>query len=344
MTQETPRSPLIEQVEKFKAGQSRREVSELRRLVDAYQVVYTRTQDEVEAFLLKLEKQAEAGEAITPNQVRKMARYRQLLEEIEDQVNRYSQYTGIELNASARLAIGEGQRDALKLVELAANGQLTTAELRALNPEVIEQLVGFLAKDGALWKNLDGLGAWTSDQVGQAILEGIGLGQNPRTIAQAITKSLGMGLTQSLQMMRTVQLWSYREANRASYGANSDVVTGWVWLAELDEKTCASCIAMHGTEHPLDEPLNDHHNGRCTMVPMTVLSGNPVEQTGEAWFTGQSEKMQKDILGGSMWDAWKEGKFTLADIPGTYQDEVYGEMRAAKTLKELLGEPTAPAR
>lgn len=330
----TEQSPLIAQVEKFKAGQAKREAAELTRLVDAYRVVYDRTQAEVDALLAKIALQPGA----TPGQVQRMSRYKQLLEEIEQEVQRYSAYVNVELHTVSRAAITQGERDARVLAELATDGQVTFAELRALNPEVITQLTGFLDPKGELWKKLDGIDKWTSEQVGQAILEGIGLGQNPRTIAAAITKSMGMGLTQSMQMMRTVQLWSYREANRASYVANNNIVTGWVWMATLDTTVCASCVAMHGTEHELSEPLNDHHNGRCAMVPITVLGGNPVEQNGDEWFRSLNEEQQKAILGPGKLDAWQNGKFELADIPTTYADDVYGPMRTEKTLQELLGD------
>jgi hypothetical protein len=39
---------------------------------------------------------------------------------------------------------------------------------------------------------------------------------------------------------------------------------------------------MHGTEHPIDEPLDTSGTGDGGM-PLTVF-GNPVEENGETWF------------------------------------------------------------
>ena len=36
-----------------------------------------------------------------------------------------------------------------------------------------------------------------------------------------------------------------------------------------DDRVCCSCLALHGTEFPLDETLDDHPNGRCAMIPVT---------------------------------------------------------------------------
>ena len=140
-------------------------------------------------------------------------------------------------------------------------------------------------------------------------------------------------------MTRTVQLYSYREATRANYIANSDVVEGWIWHADLSPTTCAECIAMHGTFHANDETLNDHHNGRCSMIPVVKGFDRITEEgAGEAWFNAQPESVQRDMLGPGKYEAWKEGQFDFSQLVSTQNDPVYGEMRVEATLKELLGE------
>jgi hypothetical protein len=185
--------------------------------------------------------------------------------------------------------------------------------------------------------------------VAAKIIEGVGLGLNPKTTAQMLTKRLtdettnavGMALTDSLRMMRTAQLWSYREANRASYVANSvengGVVQAWIWYAEL-AGACPSCVRMHGTVHSLNEILDDHHNGKCSMVAQVIGASNPVKQSGIEWFENLNEEQQKDLLGASKWSAWREGRFQFADISGVSKDPVYGDMKVERSLKDLLGE------
>lgn len=329
-----PESPIIEQVSRFRAAQARRETQELKRLVDAYRVIYKAAQRDADALMLAIEAN---GGTMTRGQLVRLQQYKNLMRDVVEELEKYKAFVSVEIGTASAASITEGERAARVLARLVIEDAGISAQFRTLNPAVIETLLGFLDRGGPLYKRLDGLPKWTAEQMAEAILEGIGMGKNPRTIGGIITRTLGMGLTDSMRMMRTVQLWSYREANRASYNANSDVVQGWVWYAELDDATCASCVAQHGSVHPLDEPLNDHHNGRCAMVPLVIGAPNQIT-AGADWFTSQSEETQKAILGASKWDAWKNGKFDLAEVSGVKADPVYGDMRVEKSLKELLPE------
>ena len=93
---------------------------------------------------------------------------------------------------------------------------------------------------------------------------------------------------------------------------------------------------MHGTIHPLDEVLNDHHNGRCVMLPYIKEFGNQVEQSGIEWFEGLSEAQQKAILGQGKFDAWKAGQFSLDQLSRENDNDVYGKMRGVTPLKDLV--------
>jgi hypothetical protein len=66
--------------------------------------------------------------------------------------------------------------------------------------------------------------------------------------------------------------------------------TQWFWQSNLDRKTCAFCIAMHGTAHPLGVPMESHPNCRC------VPSSTPLRQQGWAWLRSQSAATQNAIL------------------------------------------------
>jgi DNA-binding transcriptional ArsR family regulator len=328
-------SPLIQQVKRLRAAQAAMEGDELTRLVRAYAAIHEKALANAELLALELEK---LTPPITEAKLTRLRRYKLLMAETEAELEKYRGFMEVELRAAGRSAIAAGEVAARQMTNAALSRFGVVATLRALNPAVIEQLVGFLDPNGPLYRRLGGLPKYTADQVAQAIIEGVGLGQNPRTIARAITKTMGMGLTDSMRMMRTVQLYSYREANRASYVANSDVVGGWIWFAELDADTCASCWAMHGTQHTLEETLDDHHAGRCSMLPNVVGLPSDVKP-GSDQFAALNEEQQRAVLGDGKFEAWKEGKFTLADMSGTRVDEVYGSMRGERSLKDLMGQP-----
>ncbi len=148
-------------------------------------------------------------------------------------------------------------------------------------------------------------------------------------------------------------LRAHREATRASYQANSDIVKGWIWHSAADERTCTACWAMHGTEHRLDEILDDHPNGRCAMVPKTktwadigkqygidlsnVPDTNPEIEPGVLLFDKLPAEKQIKILGLAKWAAWKDGQFTLSDLVGQTESTIWGTHRYEKSLVQLLG-------
>jgi hypothetical protein len=141
----------------------------------------------------------------------------------------------------------------------------------------------------------------------------------------------------AVRMARTAQLWAYRESSRANYQANSDVVSGWQWYAELDG-ACASCVAMHGTIHSLDEVLNDHHHGRCTAIPVVLEQALIPESAGRDYFDGLSDEQKQGILGKGAFEAYQGGKFDFSQLSTVHNDDVYGEMRVVPSLKDLIGE------
>jgi hypothetical protein len=199
-------------------------------------------------------------------------------------------------------------------------------------------LLGFLSPNGTLYERIGKLAETNAQNVAEKILEGVSLGYNPKKIAGIIRDELGGGLTDALRMTRTVQLWSYREATRANYINNSDVIEGWIWYADLPGEPCMACIAEHGSFHTLDETLDDHYNGRCTMIP--VVAGMPgiVDQTGEDWFNELPESQQRGLMGDSKYEAWKENKFEFGQLATKHSDDVYGQMTTETALKDLLGE------
>ena len=103
-----------------------------------------------------------------------------------------------------------------------------------------------------------------------------------------------------------------------------------------------SCWAQHGSVHEVNEPLQSHHNCRCTQIPLVPLAARlgikpPDVPPGEELFKGLSEVEQRKLMGPGMYDAWREGKFSFSDLSVPYEDKIYGTMARVATLKELVG-------
>lgn len=118
-------------------------------------------------------------------------------------------------------------------------------------------------------------------QVNQALVNGIVVGANPRDAARTLMRQVGRhlagGIVRAERIMRTEMLDAYRNANSVISAANSDVVGEVEWYSAADERTCASCWAMHGERFPVGTPgPDDHPNGRCVFIPVvrSSLAGN----------------------------------------------------------------------
>jgi len=184
-------------------------------------------------------------------------------------------------------------------------------------------------------------GAYHADSIAQAlkdlITNTLSTGQGQSLIANIMRQAeliITNALADAIRLVRTSLLYSYREATRLNYSANG--VTQWQWLAQLDDRVCMSCVVMHGTIHSIDETLNDHHNGRCAMIPIVDGELLVEENAGQTWFNGLGQTQQKAMMGKGRYEAWKAGNFELPAISTFYDDAVYGQMRREASLKDLV--------
>lgn len=208
------------------------------------------------------------------------------------------------------------------------------------NPDAITALIGRSTYDGKpLRALLDTLAPDASAAVQQALYVGLALGRNPRDVARDISNTLDFPRARALTIARTEMLGAYRDATSANYRANSDVLNGWIWLADLGPRCCALCCALNGTKHSLDEDMVSHSNCRCTQVPDTksyseLLDGLGIDTSdipdttvnvpsGSDWFDEQDAGTQQAILGKSGYAAYSAGDLTLADLIGQDSDGGY---------------------
>lgn len=343
-----PEHPVIDAAERFRAQLLRMERDQAMRYVNAYGRIFSDLRPMIETLQAEIARM----EVPTAEAVERLARWKALRRQIAEEVARFGQFVDTDMMTNVQTMISLGLQHGEQMT-LAGLPEPLAAAIRTqwnrLPVDAVRALLGFLAPGSPLHSALvEQLGDAVAAGVERALLRGITLGQNPRTIAEIIRREMGQALTWALRTVRTAQLWAYREANRASYVANGDIVEGWVWHAKLgDGRTCMSCIAQHGSIHPVTEVLNDHHNGRCAMVPLTVSweslgfpglpDTRPSVSSGEAWFTGLSEAEQQRTMGPAMWRAWKAGEVRWEDLSRAHTDPVYGEMRTAASLRALLG-------
>lgn len=178
---------------------------------------------------------------------------------------------------------------------------------------------------------LDSLDAAEQDQVLNAIAAGIANGDNPYSLVSALSDILNA--SQALTILRTEMLGAYRNSALDSYRDNSDVIGSWMWVATLSPNTCIACLETDGEIFSLDENFDEHPNGRCTPVPVTIpwsgilgplgidysdLMATSIDQqdfmSGTGWFITQDAAVQREILGPSAFNAWQAGELQLSDL------------------------------
>jgi hypothetical protein len=303
--------PVLDAARAFRAQAMQREQAATAVLTRAYGRVYQRLDTDLRA----LEESIAGLENPTPDQIRRLGALQALQRQVADEVGRYATSADARLVSEVQASMAAGGRDARDMVlahfdrEWAdANGiALNTEQVSRLRAgwtrvptEAVETMTGMTAPGSPLRRVLvERLGPAVAQQVADTLVAGIALGKNPRAIFR---EGMAQGLTWSLSTVRTAQLYAYREATRANYQANRDVVSGWKWRATFDGRTCASCLAMHGTLHGVDEVLNDHHQGRCLLPGQMVLTRRgqvPIElvRVGDEVFThrGRWRAVQKTM-------------------------------------------------
>jgi SPP1 gp7 family putative phage head morphogenesis protein len=212
-----------------------------------------------------------------------------------------------------------------------------------LPADAFANFIGISGDGQPVGRLLAELGSDAAPQVRAAIGEGIALGKGPRPTAQLVRVAAGMPLSRALRITRTETNRAYREATRLQYASNSQVVKGYRRHAAKEDTTCLACIALDGELYALDEPLNEHPNGRCALVPDVLdyedlgldLPPTPQPETARDWLRGQPESVQRDILGARRFDAIQSGQIDLEDLATVRGNRVWGDAAVVRPISEL---------
>ena len=290
------------------------------------------------------------GETIPPSWLYEQRRLESIKKLITDQIDHYGTLaqmtTGQLLHESAQL----GQQAGMDLLDASVPPGVNFS-FGVPSPKAIANITGATQAGSPLADLFRGFGSEAADKASKALISGVTLGQNPRQTARAVQDALGISRNRALVISRSESNRAYRLANLETYRANDDVCEGWIWICSLQPKSCAACVAMHGTRHSLDEELNEHPCGGCVPMPQTkswddilgplgidssgIRDTRPEIQSGSDWLDDQSEETQRAILG-NKYDGWSNGDFSLKDIVGRNHDADWGSSIYEKSLKQLV--------
>lgn len=354
-----PRGAIYDEIEKYRRELLRMERSAASQMVREYGQTWTRIKAQLERLEAQYRTASAAGLEPGLGWAYEMGRAKSLRDLTEIELNKFAKYAEKSIIEQQRLAIQNAGEHAERLTRLQLGKVPKGINIawNGIDTKAVETIIGMTRLNSPLHRLLSGISTAGAQAAEDALIEGMILGQNPRAIAPVIRDALGIELNRALTMSRTETLRAGRVASSENYKANSDIVDGWIWDAALDDRTCESCWAMHGTIHSNDEVLDGHPNCRCSEIPKTKsweeigamygvdLSG--MEQykisveSGESLFEKLSDTKQQNVLGESKWQAWKDGLFEFGDLSHQTESADWGTMHTATSLQDLIGEDKA---
>jgi hypothetical protein len=255
-------------------------------------------------------------------------RARQALQITAEALDRLSKAAGVTISGNVETVVGvtaEGH-DGLIASQLPSRAVVAVDWVR-VDPKALDAIVKRTTKQ--ITARTKPISADATRAIKEGLVKGVAEGLHPRNAARIMldrTKGeFAGGLTRAMTVARTELLDAHRAAGMASDKASKKVVTGWVWTCALSPRTCPSCLAMNGTEHPISEPGPlDHVNGRCSRTPkakswadlgIDIPEPPSIQPDARAWFDSQDQATQALIMGKARLDLLKSGQIGWDDLP-----------------------------
>ena len=336
---------LYREAEQFRRALLRREREAASELVRYYGEIWRALNQKIQALVTAYY----ADPNPSQNWLYRYDRLAALRAQVEEQIRAFSRLTEDRIKAEQLYLIDQAQRHSEQLTRLGLSQAPDgfRVNFNRLAVDAITDLVGFLQTGSPLRDLLNELPGSAGQAVADGLIRGVALGLNPRAVAREIRQALGGNLVRALRIARTEQLRAYREATRRSYQANDHVIKGWIWVSARNERTCAACWAKHGSKHSLDEPMDEHPNGRCSKIPWLktweelgfsgIAEGSRPVESGAALFARLPAEKQIKVLGPAKYAAWKEGEFQFSDLVGQKFSKEWGWTHHERSLNDLIG-------
>lgn len=332
---------VVDVMNAHRAALLRRERTQMSAMAQRWLGVERALQAEIVRFTERLHQ-----DGLTLGQIRsrqfQLDRFASLLRQVRNELDRYTDYAAPLITDRQREYAATGIDHAADAINAVGEQAGITIRFDRLPVGAVENLAG-LAGDGsplrALLQGSFGVGA---EGMFSQLIAGVALGRNPRVVARMMVRDgLSQSLTRMMLIARTEQLRVYRESSRQTY-INSGVVERYKRLAAKSRRTCAACLMADGQIYELDEPFDEHPNGRCQLVPV-VTGLPPVRWTeGRDWFVTQSPEIQQSILGPGRFDAWRNGAFDLDQLVSRRENPVWGAALVPTPLRDLLNGTAQP--
>lgn len=280
----------------------------------------------------------DSGQPVPRQYIYTLQRYQDLMAQIMEEIPDYEKYAVDIITEYQIENFNLGLDDASAVIRAS---KPSDAVWNVVGKDAAQTMAGFAGNGAPLAElmrtDYGDLGATITDK----LVQGIGLGKGASAIAKDLREVMGTdkaGFARSARVARTEINRAYRIANQQQYAA-SGVVTKVLRLC-YPPTACLACLELDGEECP-NGLCEDHPNGKCTTIAVTVGGNYPQWQRGHDWLMEQSEEDQRKIIGAGRYEMWKKDGIPLRDMVKMEPNAVWGSapqvISETKLVKQLEG-------
>lgn len=326
-------SEVVRIAREFREQLARNEDAALRRMSDYWVKMEKSLEPLFVALAQQIKDLQESGTAVPPQYIYNLQRYNDLIAQIMKVIPDYEKY-------AVDIITDYQKEDFLLGLDNAKAGIMISRPSDAMWNEVgkdaAETMAGFAGNGAPLAELLQNDYGNIASEITDALVQGIGLGKGAYAVAKDMRDVMGSEYARSVRIARTEINRAYRIANAEQY-AKSGVVTKVLRLC-YPPTACLACLMLDGKECP-NGLCEDHPNGKCTTVAVTIGGNVPEWQHGDDWLMEQTEADQRRIMGDGRYEMWKNDGVPLRDMVEMKENPIWGgspQLISEEKLKEML--------
>lgn len=312
-----------------------REEAAVRELLAAYDEIERGLRIAIADLQRKIRTAQDAGQTISPAWFSRERRLSMLIDQVKQQVEKFGRTAAAVTTREQRTAITIAVSETDDLIRIIAPEIPDIGSL--LDTRAIETAVGMMADGSPIHDYYkEQLAPKVADAIRREVIDAAAKGTDFRTIQRRLLKAGDITRQRALMVARTEVNRVRREATRARYQENEDLITGWEWAASKSRRTCPACLAMDGRIFKLKDEFPQHVNCRCTMIPVIDGVERPKRTLGADWLAKQPDDVLEDVLGKHAAAAYSAGDIELKDLVGWRNDKRFGRSIYTKKLSAVM--------
>ena len=314
---------------------NRSELKMLQEMARLWVPSYHYLEEQLDRVIETIEAKMESGEPIDQSWFYSLERYKTMMEQSREAIEKYNQAAEKLISGEEADAIDLGITNARELVNIA---EPTDPLWTRINKRELRIMAGEISEGSPLHALFAKNWSATITEIEKALTIGISTGQGPAWIASRMKEAAQVPIKRAMLIARTEVNRAYRAATLETM-RSSKAVIGYRRMC-YPPTACFACLMMDGEFYEKALDFSDHPNGKCAAVPVTrqydpISDADWERERGQAWFERQTPEKQKALMGVGRYELWQQGKVNLRDMVYIKENTTWGGSPAIKSLREL---------